>query len=73
MGKEFLKLRDTESKKRRFHPSKRPMDVDDVNKDKIVKSDKFPFQKKHSKYFFSYKNNEEVTPLCVLLPKRAVT
>lgn len=35
----------------------------------MVISDEFPFSKKASKYFVGYENNEEVTSLCVLLPK----
>ena len=31
-------------------------------------SDEFPFSKNGSKYFVGYKNNENVTPLQVLLP-----
>ena len=42
------------------------MDVDNLNIDKKVISDKFPCAKKVSTYYVSYKNNEKIIPLCVL-------
>ena len=49
--------------------SKSPTDVSNVNIDKIVISEEFPSAKKSTKYFSGYKNNQEVTPWCVFLPK----
>ena len=67
--KETLKLDDLEIEKRRFHSSKGAIHISDVNPDKIVTSEKFSCAKKGFKYLVSYKNNEQATPLCVLLPK----
>ena len=69
MSKEFLKFADVEIKKRKFPSSKGPIDVGDVNIDKIVISNKFSCTKRGSKYFVGYKNIEELTQLCVFLPK----
>ena len=46
MSSKFLKLGDVEIEKRRFHSFKSSMDVGDVNTDKIVISDEFPFTKR---------------------------
>ena len=69
MAKEFLKFGYTEFGKRRLHSSKNPIHVSDVNIERIVICDEFPCTKKSSKYLIVYKNNEEVTTLCVLFPK----
>ena len=55
--------------KQKFHSCKSAIDVGDVNVDKILISDEFFCTRKGYKYFVGYKNDEEITPLCVLLPK----
>ena len=35
----------------------------------IIVSNKVPFGKKGFEYFIGYKDDREVTPLCIILPK----
>ena len=69
MGIEFLKFGDVKTKKREFFSSKSAIPISHITIDKIVTPEEFSCVKKDSKYFVSYKNKEEVTLLCVLLPK----
>ena len=59
-----------EIEKRKFHSFKSAIVIDDVNIDKIVIYEKFLCSKKGSKYSVCYKNNYDVTSLCVLLSKK---
>ena len=59
-----------EIEKRKFHSFKSAIVIDDVNIDKIVIYEKFLCSKKGSKYSVCYKNNDDVTSLCVLLSKK---
>ena len=52
--------------KNEFHKSKQPIDLDLVNVDQIVVSDKVKHSDACFKYFISYKI---VKPLCIFLPK----
>ena len=60
MIKKILKLGEIETKKQKFHSSKSPIAIVDVDIDKILISDKF-------QYFFGYKNDEKISPLCIKL------
>ena len=40
--------------------------------DKIVVSNKFPFDKQDFKYFISYKDNKEIRPLCIFFPEMSI-
>ena len=54
--------------KKEFHKSKQPIDLDLINVDQIVVSDKF----KHDddfKYFIGYKESEIVKLFCTILPQ----
>ena len=54
--------------KKEFHKSKQPIDLDLINVDQIVVSDKF----KHDdgfKYFIGYKEGEIVKLFCTILPQ----
>ena len=55
--------------KYKFHYSKYPFGINTVDIDKIMISNKVSFGKKGFIYFLGYKNNDEVKPLCVMLPK----
>ena len=66
MGKEFLKVGDVEIEKQKLYSSKSPINAGDVGIiDRIIISGKFHYTKKGSKYLIGYKNNEDVTLLCV--------
>lgn len=58
--------------KRKFYSSKDSIDLGNVNTDNIIVSDKYCCTKKGSEYFVGCEKSEEVTPLCVLLPKVTV-
>ena len=53
--------------KKEFIKSKRPIDLDLVNVDQIVVSDKFKHSDSDFKYFIGCKKDEIVKPLCVIL------
>ena len=53
--------------KKEFIKSKQPIDLDLVNVDQIVVSDKFKHSDSDFKYFIGYKKDEIVKPLCVIL------
>ena len=51
-----------------FHKSKQSVDLNLVNIDQIVVSDKFRHNDDGFKYFIGYKGGEIVKPLCIILP-----
>ena len=51
------------------HKSKQPIDLDLVNVDQIVISDKFKYNDDGFIYFIAYKKDDIVKPLCILLPQ----
>ena len=55
--------------KKEFHKSKQPINLDLVNADQIVVSNKFKHSDDGIKYFISYKEGEIVKPLCIILPQ----
>ena len=55
--------------KKEFHKSKQPINLDLVNVDQIVVSDKFKHSDDGFKYFIGYKEGEIVKPLCIILPQ----
>ena len=68
MGEKTLKFNDIKINKKEFHISKQAIDLDLVDTDKIVVSDRF----KHSEgfqYFIGYQQDEMVKPLCIILPQ----
>ena len=55
--------------KKEFHKSKQPIDLDLINVDQIVVSDKFKHNDDGFKYFIGYKESEIVKSLCIILPQ----
>ena len=55
--------------KKEFHKSKQPIDLDLVNVDQIVVSDKFEHSGDCFKYFIGYKEGIIVKPLYITLPQ----
>ena len=49
-----------------FHKSKQPINLNVINVDKIVVSDKFQHSDSDFKYFLGYKEGEIVKPLCII-------
>ena len=67
MGQEIILFDDIEVEKHTFQQHKSPISIDDVNTNKITVSNKGTFGKKGFKYFFGYKDNRRVRPLCIML------
>ena len=68
MSEKTLKFNNIKVNKKEFHKPKQAIDLDSVDTDKIVVSDKF----KHNegfKYFIGYQEDEIVKPLCIILPQ----
>ena len=55
--------------KKEFHKSKQPINLELVNLDQIVLSDKFKRSDDGFKYFIGYKEDNIVKPLCIILPQ----
>ena len=55
--------------KKESHKSKQPINLDLINVDQIVVSDKFKHSDDGFKYFIGYKEGEIVKPLCIILPQ----
>ena len=65
MSEKTLKFDNIRVNKKEFHKSKQPIDLDLVNVDQIVVSDKF---KHDDDGFIGYKEGQIVKPLCIILP-----
>ena len=62
--------------KKEFHASKQAIDLNLVDTDKIVVSDKFKYSDNGSKYFIGYLDDDDydddddiIRPLCIILPQ----
>ena len=69
MSEKTLKFNNVKTNKKEFHKSKQAIDLDSVDTDKIVVSDKFKHSEEGFKYFIGYQENEIVKPLCIILPQ----
>ena len=69
MNKDIITFSNTDIEKRKFHYSKYPINIKNVDVDKIIISDIVFLGKKYLQYFIGYKDDEKVNPLCILLPK----
>ena len=67
MSEKTLKFDNIRVNKKQFHKSKQPIDLDLINVDQIVVSDKFKHNDDGFKYFIGYKEGEIVKPLSVIL------
>ena len=67
MSEKTLKFDNSRVNKNKFHKSKQPINLDLINVDQIVISDKFKWYS--FKYFICYKEDKIVKPLCILLPQ----
>ena len=54
--------------KKEFHRSKKPVDLNLIDTNKIVVSDRFELDEA-DKYYIGYKDGEFVRPLCIILPQ----
>ena len=69
MSEKTLKFDNIRVNKKEFHKSKQPINLDLINVDQIVISDKFKHSDDGFKYFISYKEGEIVKLLCIILPQ----
>ena len=67
MSEKKLKFDNIRVNKKEFHKSKQPINLDLVNVNQIVVSDKFRHSDDGFKYFVGYKKGEMVKPLCIIL------
>ena len=69
MSQNTLKFDNIRVNKREFHKSKQSIDLNLINADQIVVSDKFKHSDDSVKYFIGYKEGEIVKSLCIILPQ----
>ena len=69
MSEQALKFDNVRLNKKEFHKSKQPINLDVINVDQIVVSDKFKHRDGGFKYFICYKEGEIAKPLCIILPQ----
>ena len=69
MSETTLKFNNIKVNKKEFHKSKQAIDLDSVQTNKIVVSDKFKHSEEGFKYFIGYQGNKIVKPLCIILPQ----
>ena len=69
MSEKTLKFDNIRVNKKEFHKSKQPINLDLVNIDQIVISDKIKRSHDSFKYFVSYKEGEIVKPLIIIFPQ----
>ena len=46
--------------------------INNIDIDKIIVSNKSPFNKQDFKYFIAYKDNKEIRPLCIFFPEMSI-
>ena len=69
MSEKTLKFDNIQANKKYFHACKQAIDLNLVDINKIVISDKFKHRDKGFKYFIGYKDDNIVRPLCIILPQ----
>ena len=69
MSEKTLKFDNIRVTKKEFYKSKQPVNLDLINADQIIVSDKFKYSDDGFKYFSGYKEGEIVKPLCIILPQ----
>ena len=67
MSERTSKFNNIKVNKKELHKSKQAIDLDSVDTDKIVVSDKFKQSEEGFKYFIGYQEDEIVKPLCIIL------
>ena len=69
MGEKTLKFDNIRVNKKESHKSKQPVDLDLINTEQRVLSDKFKHSDGGFKYFIGFKWCEIVKPLCIIFPQ----
>ena len=68
MSENTLRFDNIRVNKKQFHKSKQTINLDLVNVDQIVISDKYKHSDDGFEHLLGYKKNEIVRPLCIILP-----
>ena len=69
MSEKTLKFNNVKVNKKEFHKSKQAIDLESLDINKIVVSDRFKHSEDGFKYFIGYQEEETVKPLCIILPQ----
>ena len=69
MDKKIIKFDDTKIEEHEFHQYKIPISINEIDVNKIVVSNMFPFGKQDFKYFIGKKDNKKIRPLCTFFPE----
>ena len=69
MSEKTLKSHNIKINKKKFHKSKKLIDLLSVDLDKIVVSGKFKHNDEGFEYFIGYQKDMLVKPLCIILPQ----
>ena len=64
MNKKVIRIDDTEIEEYRFHEYKSLILINNIDINKIVVLNKFPFDKQGLKHFIGLKDNKRIRPLC---------
>ena len=72
MDKKFIKFDDTEIEEFEFHQYKSPISINDLDINKIIVSNKFPFGNQDFRYFIGYKYNKKIRSICIFFPKMII-
>ena len=72
MSLKTIKVGDKEVNKKEFYSYKEAIPLDSVDLDKIVVSSKWKISDTTYKYLCEYLNNDNIQPLCVILPQMNV-
>ena len=65
MSEKTLKFNNIRVNKKEFHKSKQAIDLNLINVDQIVVSDKLKHSDEGFKYFIGYQEDKIVKPLCI--------
>ena len=69
MNEKTLKFKNIRVNKKKFHKSKKPIDLMSVNTERIVTPEKIKHRDEGFKYFIGYQEDKTVKPLCIILPQ----
>ena len=65
MIKKIIKFDDAEIEEFEFYQYKSSISIKEIDINKIIASNNFPFSKQDFKYFIGYKDNKKIEPLCI--------
>ena len=70
MSEKNINFDDKKIKRSSFYKNKKINNIDDINVNNILVSEKEPYRTKNShKYFIGYNDNDNIRPLCIRLPQ----